>query len=74
MTKKDIMLRLDEIDNEICKLMEEAERIKKLEQAPTYDKKQFENLINTYEDSSETVQHLFITYLLDTTSDYTKFL
>jgi hypothetical protein len=54
--------------------MEEAERIKKLEQAPTYDKNQFENLINTYEDSSETVQHLFITYLLDTTSDYTKFL
>lgn len=70
MTKKDVQLRLDQIDDQICKLMEEAEQIKNMsESGDAFDKQEFENLLNTYENSSSIVKNMFLSYVIDTHYD-----
>lgn len=69
MTKKEAMQRLDQIDEQICKLMDEADRIKKSSETSSFDKEAFEKLINLYEESSIVVKNMFISYVIDTTDD-----
>lgn len=70
MTKKEVQLRLDQIDDQICKLMEEAAEIKNMAQsADSFDKQAFESLINQYEESSPIVKNLFLSYVIDTHYD-----
>jgi len=62
---KQAQQRLDQIDDQISRLMEEAEDIK-ANTSDNYDKEQFENLINMYEDSTPLVKDMFLSYVIDT--------
>lgn len=60
-------MRLDQIDDEICKLMEEAELIKSnIDLNELYDKEEFEDLLNKYENASPLVKDMFLSYVIDT--------
>ena len=66
-TSKSAQMRLAQIDDEICKLMEEAEHIKNnIDNSEKYNKEEFENLLNTYENASSVTKDMFLSYVIDT--------
>lgn len=70
MTRKEALLKLDSINDQIdkyneliAKLYDQAEEIK--ESLESSDKKEFEKLISLYESSSPSVQIMLADYIID---------
>lgn len=70
MTRKEALLKLDSINDQIdkhneiiAKLYDQAEEIKDF--LDISNKEEFENLLNLYESSSPFVQTMFVDYIID---------
>lgn len=63
-TRKEAQQKIDELDNEILKLMLKMDEVK--ENTIDSDKEDFEKLVEQYEAASEKVQSRFYNYIIAT--------